>query len=1810
MRESPNHVKKIFTILFLIVSTALVAAAPPAPSLDTVQIPAGAQTAETILHVSAIGRYSVITKSGLGARIELVDRMAGTIGAAGKAGGVDAESGRIDSFLEPGEYKVRISKSSTDVVGLQARSFVTTNAGSDEFDVPELADGQGSIATLGDFELRSWWIRIDESNPILRLEMQGRCLTDAVLWKDGVLETGARPITQVMEREKGKPLTSLEFNARLEPGAYLLVCSGGPGKQWANEAADEPFSLKRGAGYLGEQGIMSVTFDGRGTESFLVSGGTDLVQMEARNNKIYRIAVARDTPGASRYAEGFQGQITEKSTSFRASVNGMGGTRQWVTVQGPAGETIELRWLSQVSEGSSEGFSSWNLSELGTRNVLATALSALEGKESIDMTGFALNISGSEQTPTLEPTNLQTMSIDPSHPIHRRVNALSSLSFLLQVSSAGYYAVSEKDTKTADARFLFQLLDDKALHGEGSPIEIRNNGRARLQAKLYIVVIVPLKAGVLDFAIFPTTIVGGGNASALFNSQPPSPANGLFWPGIPALSSSAGATLLILSSREGIQQGVSLRELPLDLSEPVCVRVDAGGSLQLPFQNKAEAVITSTNPGFSTATAQVDGTAWKVGRIISPGDHTLSISNTGKDAAWHVIAATPPVRPSTQKPRKAELSRLYPSFTQGVPVYRDFNRGESAGFLLSVTEPASYRVTTSGRLAMAVSIRTMLRPGLFSASQNTDGRNAAVSAYLRPGTYLVQATAQGASKGRAGLLLERLKVVGAGTLADGVVLRSTVPSGALLKADVKIDSEADFNLECLGLGHAFAYRFEDSDGWPIGDPIRSGTLTARLTPGLYHYVSAADPVSTRRLLSLSLIPVQSAGADTEKAKLVAMALNTSYKKLWMEAEGRPEDVFTLSCPAEIQGSLSLSDGMLYTVLDSKGSILYRGPGGQPQRMVLPGGSYQIKVISAAEDNLKPYVITFSTQDLFEGQAQSLAALPGSIPVSAGKAGSFEIWSYGANEVDAVLLDDSSNVGFRGQPISDDWNFRIVTDLKPGRYSLLLTSPEHVQTEPPAPQDVDGGGDEGYSEDEGYGGEEGYSEDQSYGGDQGYSGDEGYDEGDGYSGDSGDTLDQQQVQEQQPARTGSITAALVVRMVARPIITLPAIKGNLDTAVNLSGEVASVSFTPMTTGVSRFSTDSDRPLSVSVSKDGRILSAGTCPLFLPLNQGSSYDVRFWSSTAGARRVVLHAGPERSAETSLSGGEMLLDVKESALRISNPSGISFYSVSPAGASLLYASSPDLPFAPLTDAAVNTVSGAGWVMKPDGSPVGSLGVTPMTLADGAVRSFMIGGTSQVFSVQVPVKSAALVRTDNAGSLLGISASPAASFRGDAFDWQGSASDPLSSVVGMRDGAFMGKIWDAGHAGSAPENRRSVAADFYPVTSETALPKAGRIDFVVPTGSAVALTVSGTSRSVRISLERGMTAFCWNGKPVGTVDAARDDATGTVDISSGSIVIVNASSRSGLCAVTVGADPARLPLTDGDGYESVLSADRDLAFTVSSDRKSRIFVWGSREAPRFSSEDDGSVSTGEPMDTTMGIVYSLPAGRGVLEAAGAKGAFKAWIAKPETMRAAFAARDAGARSSSLPPEGAALTGGPQAWSFSVDRDSIASLTTYADGVTALSDGMGTLLGVSAGMGGRTLLLSLTKGSYTAFTRPFKGETQNGVLRMTALQAVTLDKEGEGDPQLLGPGDIKLFRFEVKAQGKTGAGIKVGRDGPKAVLFDARFIPLGSGVIFVRSLDPGSYYLLVESGGDTQTFTPVLFGLSGSRTQTPDDVVRSFSEE
>ncbi len=123
----------------------------------------------SLLTTPAPGRYAIRAKSASGARIELIDMIAGPGESSGLAG---AKDGRIDALLDKGVYKIRVfnAKGAGGKVKLAAEPYLEVEAKR-----PTLAPGQTQSGELGDLQQRSYVLDVGASGRV-GVEAVGRAL--------------------------------------------------------------------------------------------------------------------------------------------------------------------------------------------------------------------------------------------------------------------------------------------------------------------------------------------------------------------------------------------------------------------------------------------------------------------------------------------------------------------------------------------------------------------------------------------------------------------------------------------------------------------------------------------------------------------------------------------------------------------------------------------------------------------------------------------------------------------------------------------------------------------------------------------------------------------------------------------------------------------------------------------------------------------------------------------------------------------------------------------------------------------------------------------------------------------------------------------------------------------------------------------------------------------------------------------------------------------------------------------------------------------------------------------------------------------------------------------------------------------------------------------------------------------------------------------------------------------------------------------------------------------------------------------------
>jgi len=269
------------------------AAAAGQARLRRTEVPAAGRQ-ETILSVERFGRYSVRAASRQGTAVRVIDRMAGELGAAGEAG---RENGRIDLFLDRGDYQVvteshvhgegtaklsvepfRDAREARGAGGRPATAAPAPAAAATPA-APELVERKLVTESLDDLRQLPYWLRLAERREV-RLEAAGRNLADLRLWRDGSWLEDVAPSCGAIQPVTGQPLLRCEIAATLPAGLYLVTLYGGPPQPWSEDAAEHPLHLRWGYPLLADAGRRRYQVSPFGEDRFELPANVNYVRIE------------------------------------------------------------------------------------------------------------------------------------------------------------------------------------------------------------------------------------------------------------------------------------------------------------------------------------------------------------------------------------------------------------------------------------------------------------------------------------------------------------------------------------------------------------------------------------------------------------------------------------------------------------------------------------------------------------------------------------------------------------------------------------------------------------------------------------------------------------------------------------------------------------------------------------------------------------------------------------------------------------------------------------------------------------------------------------------------------------------------------------------------------------------------------------------------------------------------------------------------------------------------------------------------------------------------------------------------------------------------------------------------------------------------------------------------------------------------------------------------------------------------------------------------------------------------------------------
>jgi hypothetical protein len=1088
----------MFLLAVCVLATASASAQPAAPPgpqvrLSVAEVPAAGRQ-EAILSVDRFGRYSVRAESAQGTSIELIDRMAGSLGRSGEPG---RENGRLDLILDRGTYKLVLEshEKGKGAAKLKADAFRdrlpagtgTTPGGAG---LPSLPETRLVPETLGDLEQLSYWLEVSERREV-RAEAAGRHLADLRLWRDGSWLEGAAPECLAVQPVTGQPLLRCRIATVLEPGLYLLVAYGGPSQPWAEGSDAQPLWLRWGAPDLGEAGRRRMVMSPFGEDWFRVSGNVNFARLELpealpatiklrwvkTGDRLSRgiwneAAITKESvpPAAETYADTQPGDSDEpvseyveedtsgaseeaateeesydeedgsgeeeyaEEESYDESEESTEEESQETVAEAPADLPVWQLWLS-VSAAPGQAYV---LQYFEKKDV--QSLENLSGPYWVSTVHAGAAVDSIDATALLTVTtsgerehlaDSRAIPIDGETAWARRFNLLETSDLFLEVNSAGRYRVQVNGVKV-QAR-VEPFLITRPEKYEPPPFQ-GNNSAWDLDPGFYVLTLEPESQGIANVRIGPAGQNGGGPEAA---APDPARAAVRFAPIELDVSNSYR---LYINTQPGVVSGLVVRPWPVDLSRALPIAVRPGEELKIAFKLDAPGFLRADAEDGSRLPVSLDGfpPIEEVG--VEPGEHEVTVRNDRPETVLASLAVEPAAlhsaRPLPPLPDEA-LAALpkFPVLKPGAPQVLDLERSAGATFFLQADKPALYEIRSTGLLATSGTLRTRTVPELRREEANGVGRNFLLQQYLREGDYQATVRTTGQSRGHLGLEIAATPLDDAGELRPEFPARWTLPAGRAAFWRFTIPRDGVYKLRGEGLQVIFLGRVEDADGWPIEPPNRELNFSRFYRAGNYRLVLLPQAVDTQALIQLEreAEPLAFTGHGPHE-----LPLERTVEHQWVEPAGeeapRPPDVWRFTVPAKLTATVALTEEMEGTISKAGGSEVGRVPPGRSWTGELEPGVYELAAVCSRRNNLVSYEVTVSSRELVPGLSRTIKA-PASIPVAVGPAGLIELASVAQSDVRAQLLDDAGRVVAEGDDRPDGWDFLLFQRLPPGHYTL-------------------------------------------------------------------------------------------------------------------------------------------------------------------------------------------------------------------------------------------------------------------------------------------------------------------------------------------------------------------------------------------------------------------------------------------------------------------------------------------------------------------------------------------------------------------------------------------------------------------------------------------------------------------------------------------------------------------------------------------------------------------------------------------------------
>ncbi|KAF0212507.1 MAG: hypothetical protein FD172_1119 [Methylocystaceae bacterium] len=948
----------------------------------------------SLIAVPAPGRYSIRAKSPSGARIELVDMIAGPLDSSGAPG---LRDGRIDALLDKGVYKLRVFgvKGASGKAALSAQAFV--EAGPSK---PTLAPGRIQSGELGDLQQRSYSFDVGAEGRV-SLEAIGRALSDLRVWRsDGELVDLAFE-QETVETKPGRAMTRLRVEGALEAGRYVVTAYGGEKLVWAQGDAGQPFLLRLEEPTLLAAGVAEGVIGPFGAARFDAPASYDAFRLDLAQTTPARLEARRNES-----RENATISKTSRTPSANLRLASDGKTNAHIEVSGYEGQAFTLRGLRQSDR---ETF------EASGPHLVGVDLAG-DGGDEAPATALFARIEKDGKTRVIAS---DAPRIGAGKAWRGKFNLFGPTSILFEATRDGLVAIDAKGVKV-DASI------EPALGALAPRADGKNPARYDLQAGYYFLRLEPKgdSGGVIDVTLGPPGLSVAAPAAA--------PSRSTISFGTQTLERD-GSYLILTNVAPQLLTGPRVVALPVELDKaPLALWQDAGKDVTLPVRlPKTGKAIARDGHGADVALTLTDQKDENEQRLA-----TIKIAAAEKPRALGLIFVTEPTPAKVDEAGKPAPTTLSAAVTR--PAFFDLGRDETKRLRFEVAQGGLYRVETLGRMKTALRVGANVSPRLGEGEANGPGDNALV------------VTAKD-SAGHLGLAVSPATLAPTAKLVDAGIARATLDSGKGAIVPIEITREGEYRIELLGLKQKWRARLEDADGWPLAAPGEMQRLTRRFEKGAYRLVVMPRDVEARMVARLTPII---AAKMLEGHGPHPLPFGKAQRLQWREPQARDAprspDIWRFSLYGDAAIDLSIGDGMIGEIFKGETDSVGKVAAGRPFKSKLTAGDYRVEARSLAHDDRLDYEISLSSHEL-QPHAPRAVQPPTHVDFSLANDSVVDLSSFGDIETIGVLKDGGGDVIERLQPRADDWNVALSRRLPAGNYRLEL---EKLGAEPRTPAGVE------------------------------------------------------------------------------------------------------------------------------------------------------------------------------------------------------------------------------------------------------------------------------------------------------------------------------------------------------------------------------------------------------------------------------------------------------------------------------------------------------------------------------------------------------------------------------------------------------------------------------------------------------------------------------------------------------------------------------------------------------------------------------------